>query len=104
MIPDTGWALLDAFAMTDDLWRLGGPLLANRSHTQDMQLRNLRDGNQRSVDTIYTDNFHFRCGIYAELNEKLLDLVCPAPEAAVAAAAVAAAAATVQVEEALQLP
>ena len=104
VIPDTGWALLDAFAMTDDLWRLGGPLMANRSHFQDMQLHNLRGGNQRSVDTIYTDNFHFRCGIYAELNEQLLDLVCPAPAAAVAAAAVAAAAATVQVEEALQLP
>ena len=57
-----------------------------------------------AVDTIYTDNFHFRCGIYAELNEQLLDLVCPAPAAAVAAAAVAAAAAAVQVEEALKLP
>ena len=26
----------------------------------------------------YTDNFHFRCEIYAELNRLLLDIVCPA--------------------------
>ena len=88
VIPDTGWALLDAFAMTDDLWRLSvdlvGPFVANTSYAQGMQLPNLRGGNQSDVDTIYTDNFHFRCGIYAELNEQLLDLVCPADEGATA--------------------
>ena len=82
VIPDTGWALLDAFAMTDDLWRLSvdlvGPFVANTTYAQGMKLPHLRGGNQSDVDTIYTDNFHFRCGIYAELNEQLLDLVCPA--------------------------
>ena len=77
VLPDSGWTLLDAFAMTDEMWRFGGPFAANRSGPQGMQLRDLR-GNRT---TMYTDNFHFRCGIYAELNEQLLDLVCPATSA-----------------------
>ena len=82
LLAETGWELLDAFRLTDDLWGSSHrPFTPNGSTALELgtPVPSFLSRIERMPGLVrpYTDNFHFRCEIYAELNRQLLDILCP---------------------------
>ena len=64
LINETGWALLDAWQVSDELWELIGESNGWKPKLNASQLNP------------YIDNFHLRCDVVTALNRLLLEQIC----------------------------
>ena len=89
LLRETGWELFDLYAMTEDLWTyvedectgkhaLGGPLpnmearLKGNAAEEAAGARTNGPACKQALDVSFSDNVHFQCSVYREMNRLLL--------------------------------
>ena len=65
LVNETGWELLDLYTLTEDLWAYIG-------HCADRGGRSQQLPPCHAQGNAFTDNFHFQCSVYREMNRWML--------------------------------